>query len=646
MKLLTVRVQDFKCIEDSTEFSVADVTCLVGKNESGKTAVLKALHKLKCEKDKKESFTASSDYPRRKWRPNLPIPDDPPAITTSWEFNDEEVISLEKKFGSGLIRGRKFTLGKGYNNVKRYSLDLDESKIVKKLLTDSKLSPEEHEPLRASADLESLVDTLSAIETRSGGQEELLQSSRKAFPKGATLAVIDAVDEMVPSFLYFDEYLTLPGTVAVDEIAARQSQTLTDKDRIFLALLSLAGTSLDQVKNAGTFEEFNASLRAVSNQITDQIFQYWTQNRHLHVEIRLDHSRPNDPPPYNSGWIFRTRIENRRHRADTSFDDRSHGFVWFFSFLIWFYHLRAQNDKSLIILLDEPGLSLHAKAQADLLRYIKEQLNPKYQVIYTTHSPFMIDPDDLLTARTVEDVVEREKLTGEEKLLGTKVSEDVLSTDPDTLSPLQRALGYELTQTLFVGRYTLLVEGPSDFLYLKWFSRQLEKSGKPCLDYRWNICVVGGIDRIPGFVSLFRGNGLRIAAIVDVQQNHKNKIENARKSLQDRHLLTVDTYATQNEADIEDVLGRDFYVALVNKSLDLRPGVEVPATKPTKSPIRVVKEVELHAATPPPNCPEFNHFVPADWLFQHGDEGASLPGFSNALDRMGRVINDLNSIIT
>ena len=64
---------------------------------------------------------------------------------------------------------------------------------------------------------------------------------------------------------------------------------------------------------------------------------------------------------------------------------------------------RTYGDR-LIILLDEPGLSLHGKAQGDLLRYIKEKLLPKYQVIYTTHSPFMIDTDNILSVRTVEDV--------------------------------------------------------------------------------------------------------------------------------------------------------------------------------------------------------------------------------------------------
>jgi hypothetical protein len=312
---------------------------------------------------------------------------------------------------------------------------------------------------------------------------------------------------------------------------------------------------------------------------------------------------------------------------------------------VWFYQLQQLYGNRLIILLDEPGLSLHAKAQADLLRYINEQLRPSYQVVYTTHSPFMIDPDNLLSARTVEDVVVKDKQNGDEKLLGTKVGEKVLSTDPDTVSPLQRALGYEMTQTLFIGRHTLLVEGPSDLLYLRWFSRKLEQAGKAGLDYRWNISVVGGVDRIPGFVSLFRGNGLHIAAVVDVQQGHKNKIENARKSLPDRHLLTMDTYANQKEADIEDVLGRGFYVGLVNKALDLRAPHKLPPAKPSTAPERVAKEAELHAATLPLHYPHFDHFVPAEWLFEHGDEGADLPEFEAALSRMEQLIVDLNGLM-
>jgi len=106
MRLKKVRVRDFRCIEDSNEFSLDTVTCLVGKNESGKTAILKALHKLKPEDDKAECFEAARDYPKRKWRPSIPIPENPPAIETKWEFDEREMELLEKRFGKAAITSR------------------------------------------------------------------------------------------------------------------------------------------------------------------------------------------------------------------------------------------------------------------------------------------------------------------------------------------------------------------------------------------------------------------------------------------------------------------------------------------------------------------------------------------------------------
>ena len=109
--------------------------------------------------------------------------------------------------------------------------------------------------------------------------------------------------------------------------------------------------------------------------------------------------------------------------------------------------MKANYAEKLIVLLDEPGLTLHGKAQKDLLRYIREKLQPDYQVIYTTHSPFKLDGENIFPLRTVEDVVKREVVGDnvEEKVLGTKVGEKILSGDRDTILPLQGLLGYDIT---------------------------------------------------------------------------------------------------------------------------------------------------------------------------------------------------------
>jgi hypothetical protein len=100
------------------------------------------------------------------------------------------------------------------------------------------------------------------------------------------------------------------------------------------------------------------------------------------------------------------------------------------------------------LMLDEPGLVLHGTAQADLLNYIEEQLKPQHQVIYTTHSPFMVDPTRFDRVRIVEDksMDQPEALPPDQA--GTKVYADVLEGTSGSLFPLQGALGYELSQTL------------------------------------------------------------------------------------------------------------------------------------------------------------------------------------------------------
>jgi len=408
---------------------------------------------------------------------------------------------------------------------------------------------------------------------------------------------------------------------------------------------TLAGTDIDTINNAKTFEEFNSSMKAISNQISDQIFGYWTQNKHLDVELKFDSARTGDPAPFNSGFVFRTRINNSRHRADTSFDERSSGFVWFFSFLVYFQQLKDIHHQKLFILLDEPGLTLHARAQSDLLRYINEKLKPDYQIVYTTHSPFMIDTDNILSARTVEDVVKIDKKTKEETLLGTKVSEKILSTDPDTVSPLQKALDYELSQSLFIGKNTILVEGPSDFLYLKFFSRELEKKGKQGLDYRWTISIVGGIDKIPGYVSLFNANLLHIVAVVDVQSGHKQKIENIKKNLKDEHLILATDYSKKMEADLEDVLGNIFYLSLINNAYRLPPAHLINDEKINKTTDkRIICEVEEYFRTLPPFILEYDHYFPSEYLYNIVNIN-ELDGADEALDSMEKIITKINSLL-
>ncbi len=460
------------------------------------------------------------------------------------------------------------TIKKGYDNTQYWNIDIDEKRVVEFLLKSANLY--EIENLSKAKTIKELCEELEKNSTSpepQSSQTELLVKVKSFFPdKSTKRAIIRLLKDKLPKFLYFAEYHKLPGQVAINALMQRKSQKqLQFSDNIFLALLDLAKTDPEEIQNIAKYEELRAKLEAIENRLSRTIFRYWSQNKHLSVDFTYEMGKPKDEPPFNEGYVFRTRIRNERHRVSVSFDDRSTGFIWFFSFLVWLSQLNKNYGDNLIILLDEPGLSLHGKAQSDLLRYFNDELKPKYQVIYTTHSPFMIDPDNLLSVRTIEDVVI------DDEIKGTKVGDKVLSTDADTIFPLQAALGYDVTQTLFIGKHTLLVEGPSDLLYLKWFSNELKNRGRIYLDSKWIIAPCGGIDKVASFNSLFGGNKLDVAILVDFSEGQKKKVRSLKESilLKKGHVFSAEMYTDQDEADIEDLLGRSFYVTLVNKCYSL-----------------------------------------------------------------------------
>lgn len=645
MQLKKARVANYRSVEDSGDFSIDRVTCLVGKNESGKTALLQALYKLNPYGDDAK-FETERDYPRRHYSDfSERHPDgEATAVETWWSLDSEDKKALKDLLGPAADKIEEIRVTGGYGFGRYWIFDVDEAAVVSHLVATSEFTTEEAAALGGLPTIKALNEKLAGVTGASPRYQALAARLAKDFKRGtARGAAIDALE--LPKFLYFSQYEKMPGQVPVDALLARKAQKqLSDDDRVFVALCELAGTSLEEIHKLQQFEPIVAKFEAASNKISAEIFRYWTQNRHLKVQFRIDTAFPGDPAPFHSGRIVRTRIWNTLHDVSVPFDERSTGFVWFFSFIALFSQVRRTHGDNVIILLDEPGLSLHAKAQGDLLRYFDERLAPKHQVIYTTHSPFMVSVDRISSVRTVEDVVQRRD--GEVTVLGTKVGDDVLSTDRDTLFPLQGALGYEITQSLFVGEHTLLVEGPSDVLYLKAASAELRARGKTGLDSRWTICPAGGVEKVTAFMSLFGGNKLHVAVFIDYAHGHKKKVEDLRRSslLRKGHVFTAESYAGQPEADVEDLLGATTFVELVNRLLGLKAGTAL--TAPAER-ARIVKAVEDQLRVRPAPSPDFDHYAPSMFLFENRAQlFKDLPEADAALGRFEQFFKDLNALLT
>lgn len=638
MLLKSCRVTNYKCIIDSGEFSICDLTSLVGKNESGKSAILQALYKLNPTDDSNKNYSDIEEYPRSLYSEYEEIKEEAPAtvVVTIWELEKKEIEKVEELFGKGILKSNSVIIEKKYNNRTYYTIQYDEA-IALNHLKQTVAADEAIKTAVSGADsINSFLQILEDLSKANATVQPILQNILKNIPERKLInGLINIISSYLPVFVYFADYNKLPGQVSVEALTQRvDNKSITFEDKVFLSLLSLVGTTIKDLNNLSTFEKYIAKLESVSIRLTREIFEYWTQNKHLEVDFRFDAGRPADKPPFNTGYVFRTRIRNKRHGVTVSFDERSTGFVWFFSFLVYFSQIKKEYGENVIILLDEPGLSLHAKAQADFLKYVNDKLIPHYQVLYTTHSPFLIDQERLLNVRTVEDKVDGEKM------LGTKVSENVLSLDKDTILPLQAALGYEITQSLFIGPYTLLVEGPSDLLYLKYFSKELKKMNRNFLDYRWVIAPSGGIDKISSFVTLFNSQKIEIAIVTDFHKGDKRKIESIRESsiLKSSNIYTVNQYVDMEEADIEDMLGRSFYLELINKAYNLKDKHVIQDIQPSD---RILKVVEDQFRILPTEIPEFDHYTPSEYLFTNPE----LKPTNEALDNFEKLFIDLNKVI-
>ncbi|HEY6766071.1 MAG TPA: AAA family ATPase [Candidatus Sulfotelmatobacter sp.] len=333
------------------------------------------------------------------------------------------------------------------------------------------------------------------------------------------------------------------------------------------------------------------------------------------------------------------------HGAIVPLGTRSRGFVWFFSFLAWFSQ-QKKSGKPMILLLDEPGLVLHASAQADLLAYIEKELKPHHQVIYTTHSPFMIDANNFDRVRIVRDrsMEEDDPLPRDER--GSKVFTDILEADPDSLFPLQGALGYDIAQTLFIGPNSLIVEGVSDLLYLPTVGGILSEAGRESLSPAWTITPVGGSDKIPTFVALMGSQKkLKVATLIDYQKKDQQTIENLykKKLLSKKNVHTFAQYAGKTEADIEDMFDPLFYLNLVNEEYKNELPKKIGLKEIGKHP-RILVNIEEWLKTNPLKSGCFNHYRPARYFAENiGTLGAKLD--KPTLDRFEATFKALNALI-
>lgn len=559
MILKSFRVRKFRNVVDSGEITVDEmVTCLVGKNEAGKSGILEALYYFNPSYD--ETFNVDEHYPRwltvsdrRKGELNEQIP-----ISVTLTLEGEDIEEVENLVGPDVLSGHEFTVSKNYAGKRTWSISCNDKQLVKNICANNSLKQKE---LVNAEDTEALFALLSEAKEKEGHNDSNIDSAleeieTKGLKSASAWSVVNPIlIKRLPSFFRFTSYSTLPGRIDFRELSSTREEGPGESGlQTARALLALAGTETEQLANEN-YELRKGELEAVQIDLTNQVFEYWKQNPQLEVLIDVDKETQRGPNGTTAVSRFLDiRLRDKRTGYSNNFAQRSSGFQWFFSFLAAFSEF--ENERNPIVLLDEPALTLHGKAQADFLRFINERLASESQVLYTTHSPFMVEADRLERARIVED---------KGPPLGAVVSSDILSSDPDSLFPLQAALGYDIAQSLFVGPNNLVVEGTSDFIYLSVMSSLCKAASRSFLDAKWRILPAGGATNIPTFVSLI-GPHLDITVLADSDTKGMQRVTNMSQNglLNPSRLILASAAIESNHADLEDLFSEGDYLKLYN----------------------------------------------------------------------------------
>jgi hypothetical protein len=606
MKLKSFQIKNYKVMDDTGPVKVdPTLTALVGRNESGKTAILKALWKSRNVAG--ASFDKLYDFPRDRY-PKERSGNQVVAVV-DLALSDQEAAALAE-----LLPNRPAQRPSKITRITRYE---GPSAIASEIILEPWLA-ETPTAREAVASIESLAGLLivpdspdvGAIRRAAGAATQQIDSAlplwaeqNLAALEGFAAAVASWInadqerqglataertafevllakarqgdptararvwaEENLPTFIYYDDYGRLETLIHLPSFIAGQPKA-DAKIRAQSALFELTGLDPKEILALGRpraedetdqhvqrrLEERRALLRSASLSLTGDWVELWTGDQH-----RLDFDV--------DGEYLVLQVSDSHSPFPVPFEERSQGFRWFLSFYLIFLVESRKAHNGAILLLDEPGLHLHPTLQVRLIKFLA-RISEVNQIIYTTHLPFLIDGAHFEQVRTVF-------LTGSPPRKAV-VSEDLrASGDPDTLFPLQAALGHSIAQSLFLSRWTLIVEGLTDFWLLRALHSCLAamKDADALID-GVAILPAGGAALIAPLGAIMLASRGRTDGRMLILLNGDHAGRDAARQLEKAFgeaapVMTVGGLLGVDEAMVDDLVIRDVYAAAVQRTYD------------------------------------------------------------------------------
>lgn len=616
MKLTKFRVTNFRSIEDSGWLDVDEVTALIGVNESGKTNLLLPLWKLKPARD--GEIQPTSDYPKTMFGQIRSAPRNYHFIEAEFETGGAaEVLAdaagLTENAASRVVVTRYFdgdysvafpaheiprTVAKCWlgGRLSECAEKVRGGQALKKegelnfRMADGLDAITVNLPDQEELDAQSIRDTISSVNRLLPTElaetsaiiplvQQLIQEMHEKLAEitadspGQKEGVVEAVLKEIPSFVYYSNYgnldseIYLPHVVenlARDDLGAKESV----KARTLHVLFSFVQLQPKEILELGRdLEEENGQnrepdadeiaeieeiaekkrtrsilLQSAGTILTTKFRDWWKQGDY---RFRFE----------ADGNHFRIWVSDKHRSTEVELENRSTGLQWFLSFYLVFLVESRGNHKRAVLLLDEPGVSLHPLAQRDLSAFF-ESLSATNQIMYTSHSPFLIDADRLERARKVYVAAD-----GTTKATPDLRHNEGKDEQAGAAYAVHSALNLSVAESLLVGCQPVLVEGPSDQHYLTAIKALLVSGGKIKPKRELVFPPAGGTKTARVVASILTGRDEVLPLLLlDDDMPGRQMRENLRSGLYSESpnkVLSVGEFVGYENAEIEDLMPFD-----------------------------------------------------------------------------------------